>query len=172
MEGIVTKGQRISIAAVRITAGAMFLTAGLEKDLVEDMKPLLAADPDGTAAAAVGICALGPMLHALEVGQDIGVGPAAGTLACPAVIVLRVAAQKHHAVHQRGAAQTNTARMVDDAPVEMALGHRRIPAHVGPARLEILTEAAGYAYSPAGVGRTLLEKQHSAGGVFRQSSRR
>jgi thiosulfate dehydrogenase [quinone] large subunit len=33
MEGIVTKGQRIAIAAVRITAGAMFLTAGLEKAL-------------------------------------------------------------------------------------------------------------------------------------------
>ena len=33
MEGIMTKGQRIATAAVRITAGAMFLTAGLEKAL-------------------------------------------------------------------------------------------------------------------------------------------
>src|SRR5436190_8655059 len=33
MEGTLTKGQRIAIAAVRITAGAMFLTAGVEKAL-------------------------------------------------------------------------------------------------------------------------------------------
>ena len=33
MEGMLTKGQRIATAVVRITAGAMFLTAGLEKAL-------------------------------------------------------------------------------------------------------------------------------------------
>jgi|SRR4029079_11879077 thiosulfate dehydrogenase [quinone] large subunit len=33
MEGTLTKGQRIATAAVRITVGAMFLTAGLEKAL-------------------------------------------------------------------------------------------------------------------------------------------
>ena len=54
-------------------------------------------------------------------------------------------------------------------PREMALGHVDT-AHVGQPG-EILTEAARYAYSPAGVGRTLLEKQHSAGRVFRQSIR-
>ena len=77
----------------------------------------------------------------------------------PPVVILWVAAQKDHTIHERGTAEANAARMIDDPAVEMPLRHGRVPAHVGPIRFEVLAQAAGDPNGPAGVWRPLLEQE-------------
>ena len=61
--------------------------------------------------AVIGIgCALA-VFGAAEVGQHIGIAPAAAARLRPAVIVTRMAAHIHHAVDGGGTAQHAAARM-------------------------------------------------------------
>ena len=77
---------------------------------------------DVAVVAAILALAVLPALDALEVGQHVGIGPAARALLRPAVVVGRVAAGEGHDVDRGRAAQHLAAHLLDAAAVEVRVG--------------------------------------------------
>ncbi len=98
------------------------LGAGLDEGVVERVAARAAGDVQrAVVAAPVGGAAV-PVLHALEVGEDVGEGPAVGARLGPVVEVLRMAADVDHAVDRGGAAEHLAARGGEAAAAEVRLG--------------------------------------------------
>ena len=97
------------------------LGAGLDEGVVERVAAGAAGDVQrAVGAAPVGVAAV-PVLHADEVGGDVGPGPAVGAHLGPVVEVERMAADVDHAVDRGGAAEDLAARRRQRPAAEVGL---------------------------------------------------
>ena len=78
--------------------------------------------PTGPAPPRHGFSPPSQVSHALEIGQHVGIGPAARALLRPAVVVAAIAAGIGHHVDRRRAAQHLAAHRLDLAAVHVRLG--------------------------------------------------
>src|SRR5207247_9560598 len=83
-----------------------------------------ADDGERARAAPPGVLALLPALAAFEVGEDLGVRPAAAAVLRPPIVVTVVAAYVGHDVDRRAAAEHLAAHRLDPAVVQSGLGLR------------------------------------------------
>ena len=162
-------GRAVHIVGEHVTRLARGLEEGLEERSpcgapLELERPLAA--PPVVVAVAAG-------LHALEVGQAVGVAPVLepGALG-PAVVVLRVAALEDHAVDAARAAEQLAARVVDPPAAHVWLGLGLI-APVVEAVARRNRERRGHVDTdgPPGGGATRLEDEHPAGRIIGEPSR-
>src|SRR5215470_9903563 len=75
----------------------------------------------GTGAAAILVAAAGACLRTLEIGQHMRIGPARQSVAGPAIVIERVAADVDHGVERGGAAEHATARPIEATAVHVRL---------------------------------------------------
>jgi hypothetical protein len=98
------------------------LPAGLDEGVVERVGARAARHVQRAVGAAPRALAAVPAFHALEVGQDVGIGPAGRAHLGPGVEIAGMAAHVDHAV-DRGRAAEHLAARHHEAPVaEMRLG--------------------------------------------------
>ena len=135
MDGLLHRAKAFLLGAVvvvgRLEAG---LAAGLDEGLVERIERVAAPHMQRAVAAAPAILAAVCVLHALEIGEHVGEGPAGRALFGPVVEVARMAAHIDHAVDRRRAADHLAARRGQHAAAEMRLRLGRkapvVEAHV------------------------------------------
>ncbi len=122
-DGILAAPESLLLLAVVIVAHRQAGRAGsLQPGVVERIAGLceLGADRAGSAAPPIGAAL--PGLAAPEIGQHVGIGPAARTLLRPAVIIAAVAAGIGHHIDRGRAAQHLAAHRLDRAAVHVRLG--------------------------------------------------
>jgi hypothetical protein len=142
-DGQVVGAKALLLVAVEVLGrGVARLAAGLDQGGVERALGLPARHVQRARAAVIGVAAAMVGFRALEVGQDLGIGPARQPHLPPLVVVARVAADIDHAVDRRAAAQALAARppqlaivevrffLGPEAPVLLALGLDQL-AHPG-----------------------------------------
>ena len=95
---------------------------GVEPGVVDGIGGLGEFGADRPVAAAPRIGAALPGLATPEIGQHVGIGPAARTLLRPAVVVAAIAAGIGHHVDRGRAAQHLAAHRLDLAAVHVRLG--------------------------------------------------
>ena len=120
--------------------------------------------------AVIGIGRALAVLGAPEVGQHVGIAPAAAARLRPAVIVARMAAHIHHAVDGGGAAQHAAARMAEPPVVEIRLRLGR----VGPVEAvvgEQPPEARRHVDRPVAIDRPRFQQQDAHIRVLGQARR-
>ena len=122
VDGAIRAPEAFLLVPARVLAiGISCLQRRLEERAVEGMLDLRRGHLQRPTVAAVVVGAAIVGLHLLEVRQAVGVGPLRQVVAGPAVEVERVAADEHHAVDGRGAAQDLAARAVNSPPVHVGL---------------------------------------------------
>ena len=142
----------------------------LEPGVVDRIAGLGEFGADRPRAAAPRILAALPGLAALEVGQHVGIGPAARALLRPAVVVAAVAAGIGHHVDRRRAAQHLAAHRLDLAAVHVRLGlgviapvEHAVLVHLAHAERDVDERIA---VAPAG-----LDQQHARALILAQPAR-
>ncbi len=95
------------------------LMAGLDKGVKQRIVALAALDVERAIGAAPAILSAMRVFHALEIGQHIGIGPAARAVFRPVVVIPGVAAHIDHAVDRGRPAQHLAARRYEAAPADM-----------------------------------------------------
>ena len=146
------------------------LDAGVEPGLEQRVegRPAFEFERAGVATPVVAAGEAG--LHALEVGQAVGVRPVghAGP-GSPLLEVGRVAALEDHAVDRRRSAQHLAAGVVDPPTTHVRLGLRLVLPVVEPAADRVRQRGRHVDEDvPAPVGAAGLEHEHAVGGVGRQ----
>ncbi len=123
MDGLLHRAKAFLLGAVvvvgQLEAG---LAAGLDEGGVERVAARAALDVERSVGAAPAVLAALGVLHALEIGEHVGEGPAGRALLGPVVEVVRMAAHIDHAVDGGGAAEHLAARRGQHAAAEMRLG--------------------------------------------------
>ena len=141
----------------------------LDEGLAQRVAPLQVGDGQIAVAAAEGRVAVAQApLHAPEVGQHVGVAPAAVAELRPGVEVHALAAVVDVAVDRAGAAERLAARG-EDAPAAGPFAglHAVEPVHAGV--VEGLDEAGGYVDERMPVARPGLEHEHGGRAVLAQA---
>ncbi len=110
------------LAVVVLGERPVRLARGVEPAVEQRIAIAGADDGERAVAAPPGVLALLPALAALEVGEDLGVRPAAAAVLRPPVVVTVVAAHVGHDVDRRAAAEHLAAHRLDPAVVQSGLG--------------------------------------------------
>ena len=121
--------------------------------------------------AAIKAAAAGEALGALEIGQHVGIGPAAQPRRLrQAVVIEPMAAHVSHDVDRGRAAQHLAARVIDAALIDMRLrlaGIVPVPARIVPH----LADAQGNVDEPVIVGGSRFEHENAPRGVLAEPRR-
>ncbi|ENN86115.1 hypothetical protein RHSP_32539 [Rhizobium freirei PRF 81] len=136
------------------------LLAGLDEGVEQRVADVAPAHMQRAVGAAPSLFAAMRMLHPLEVGQHIGIGPALGAEFFPAIEVLGMAAHIDHAVDRGGAADHLAARRGDAAVIELRLRLGKIAPIV-----------AVHAHRPGKGGRHLDERAEIAASELQNDDR-
>src|SRR5215468_9422306 len=110
------------LAVIVIGHGEAGRERGLHPRVVERVGSSGEFRADRSCAAAPTILPAFPSLAALEVGQHIGIGPAARALLRPAVVIAAMAARVSHHVDRGRSAQHLAAHGFDLAAIHVRLG--------------------------------------------------
>ena len=147
------------LAAVDIPGeGIARLDAGLNEGIVERIAGPCRRNAERTVRTVPVVATFVVTFGAPEVRQHLCEGPAPAALLCPAVVVARVAANVHHAVDRRGAAQNPPPGMVDPPVVEVWLLFRRVTP-VEPRAADGTGECARHVHAPVTVGGAGLQEK-------------
>ena len=122
MDGLLHRAKAFLLGAV-VVVGQLEtgLAACLDEGGVERVAARAALDVERPVGAAPSVLAALGVLHALEIGEHVGEGPARRALLGPVVEVARMAAHIDHAVDGGGAAEHLAARGCEHAAAEMRL---------------------------------------------------
>ena len=112
----------LPLAVVVVGDGKARRRRGFEPGVVERIAGLGELGADRPRSAAPAVLAALPGLAALEVGQHVGIGPAARALLRPAIVVAAIAAGIGHDVDRGRTAQNLAAHGLDPAAVHVRLG--------------------------------------------------
>ena len=163
----------LAVAVHVIGPGVAGLLARPEERLEERVRRRTALERERAGVPAEGVLGVGreAVLHAVEVGQAVGVVPRLhARVGGPTLVVERVAALEDHPVDAAGAAEHLAAGVVDPAPVHVRLGLRLVlpvvePAadRVGQSRRHVDEDV------PEGVVAARLQDEHGAAGIGRQA---
>jgi len=155
------------LAVVIVGHGKASRQGGLHPGVVERIGGFCVLGADRPRCAAPRILAAFPSLAALEVGQHVGIGPAARTLLRPAIVVAAMAARISHHVDRGRTAQDFAAHRFDLAAVEARLGlgfvapvEHVVFVHLAHAERDVDERIE---VAPAG-----LEQQHARGVILAQ----
>ena len=165
-DGAVHPAEALLLVAVDVLGhGIAGLPARLDEGVVERVGQGAVARVERPVVAAVAVTAFFPRLGALEVGQHVRIGPAPRPGAVPGLEVHGVAADVHHAVDGRGAAEQPPARAGDAPPVEVGLRLGAV-VPVGPLDVHRHGERARHADQRRPVVAAALDQQDGRGPVL------
>ncbi len=141
----------------------------LDEGVTQRVVPVDVGDGEGAVAAAVGVVAVADApLQALEVGQHVGIAPAAVAELSPGIEVARLAAIIDVTVDGAGAAQRLAARGVDAPAGGIGAGLLRI-APVDAGIVEGLDEAGGEVDVGMPVARARFEHAQRRGRILAEA---
>ena len=122
-DGVLAAAETFLLLAVVILGeGIAGLLRRLEPGVEDRIGRLGELRAERPLAAAPGVRAVFPGLGAIEVGQHVGIGPAARALLRPAIVIAAVAARIGHDVDRRRTAEHLAAHRLDPAVVEIGFG--------------------------------------------------
>src|SRR5262249_54796908 len=136
------------------------LARGIEPAVEQGIAVAGTDDGERAVSAAPGVLAFLPALAALEVGEHLGVRPAAAAVLRPPIVVAAVTAHVGHDVDRRAAAEHLAAHRLDPAVVEPGLG-LRVVAPVEHPVLPDLAEPDRHVDQGMRIAPTGFQHQHA-----------